>query len=312
MRRAWLALIALLVPLTSSVALAQAAHTPESITVTGTRSREVLQGFVQSFAAPTRTIGKLARWSDGICLIVAGLPRGFAQFLGQRVKDTAARVGAPVNGSMTCKPNIEIAFTTAPQALLDRIKRKNAVLLGYHDSRKQLDQLATVTHPVQAWYTTATQDLRGNIQVDGGRASGMGMEVTYLCNPGIPDMICTMRLPGAHTANVTGSRLGDGQRSVLYHVIIVADPAKLFEYEMGALADYIAMLALTQLGSLDACQQLPSIVNMLAKDCDRKADALTENDIAYLHALYKAAPDQTLGTQQDQMAYQMEQELKGR
>jgi hypothetical protein len=302
--------LALLVPLASSVALAQAARTPESITVTGTRSREVLQGFVQSFAAPTRTTGKLARWSDGICLIVAGLPRGFAQFLGQRVKDTAVRAGAPVNGSAACKPNIEIAFTTAPQTLLDRIKRKNAILLGYHDNRKQLDQLATVTHPIQAWYTTATQDLRGNSQVDGGRRSGMGMEVTYLCNPPMME-ICTMHLPEAHAAAVTGSRLGDGQRSVLYHVIIFADPAKLLDYEMGALADYIAMLALTQLGSLDTCQQLPSIVNMLAAGCERKSSALTENDVAYLQGLYRMRGDLSIGIQKDQLSYQMEQELKG-
>jgi hypothetical protein len=280
----------------------------ESVTVTGTKSREVMQDFVKSFAVPTRAAGKLARWTDGICPIVAGVPPGFRKFIGQRVKDVAARVGAPVNGGATCKPNIEIAFTTAPQALMNLIKKKNAVLLGYHDSRKQLDQLATVTHPVQAWYTTATQDIRGNTQVDGGRTAGLGMEITYLCNPPNPE-ICTMHLPEAHAASVTGTRLGDGLRSGLYHVIIVADPNRLKEYEMGSLADYIAMLALTQASSLDTCQQLPSIVNMLAKDCDRKSDALTENDTAYLRGLYKMSPDMNLGVQQDQVAYQMEKDL---
>jgi hypothetical protein len=93
-------------------------------------------------------------------------------------------------------------------------------------------------------------------------------------------------------------------------VLIVVDPSRLKEYGMGSLSDYITMLALTQVASLDACQQLPSIVNMLAKDCDRKADALTENDIGYLRGLYRMSPDMNLGVQQDQVAYQMEQNLK--
>jgi len=53
-------------------------------------------------------------------------------------------------------------------------------------------------------------------------------------------------------------------------------------------------LALTQLSSLDTCQQLPSIVNMLATGCDKKASALTDNDLAYLRGLYKMGPGRTL------------------
>ena len=295
-----------------SLALAQPAGAPsENVTVTGTRSRQVMQDFVRAMAVPTHTMDKLARWSDGICPLAAGLRPGFAQFIVRRLREIAVQVGAPVNERASCKPNIEIAFTAAPQLLMDRIKIKNSVLLGYHDNKKQRDQLAQVTHPIQAWYTTATQDLRGNMQVDGGKGSGPGLEIVYLCNPGIPGMICTMHLPGAHAASVTGSRLGDGQRSAFYHVLIVVDPTQLREYGMGPLSDYIAMLALTQVASLDACQQLPSIVNMLAKNCDRKSDALTENDTAYLHGLYKMGAGRRLRTQQDEIAYQMEQSLTG-
>jgi hypothetical protein len=89
----------------------------ESVTVTGTRSREVVQGFVQSFAAPTRLIGKIARWEDGICPITVGIPAGFAKFVTQRVKDVAAKVGAPVDGSNSCEHNIAIVFTAKPQGL---------------------------------------------------------------------------------------------------------------------------------------------------------------------------------------------------
>jgi hypothetical protein len=301
------ALVFLVLP---SLAMAQAARSPESVTVTGTKSREVLRGFVQSFAAPTRLTGKMARWSDGICPIAVGLKPAFTSFVTQRVRAIAAKAGAPVNGRERCRPNIEIVFTTAPQTLLNRVRDKQPYLLGYYDNTPQRDRLATVTRPIQAWYTTATQDWNGKVEVDSGKTVGPGLEIWLPCS--ITPGVCLVHLPNAHAVAVTGSRLGDGVRSDLYHVMIVADPSKLRDYEMGPLSDYIAMLALTQITSLDACQQLPSIVNMLAEGCERKADTLTENDMAYLHGLYKAAPDRSLGTQQDQMALSMEQELKGR
>lgn len=52
------------------------------------------------------------------------------------------------------------------------------------------------------------------------------------------------------------------------------------------LADYIAMLALTQIKSLDACQGLLSIVNRMTADCGHPADSLTQFDLAYLQGLY--------------------------
>jgi hypothetical protein len=301
------AMVFLILP---SLAMAQTARPPESVTVTGTKSREVLRGFVQSFAAPTRMTGKMARWETGICPIVAGVKPQFATFIARRLKEVAAKAGAPVNGRASCSPNIQIVFTTTPQALLDRVRDKQPYLLGYYDNTPQRDRLATVTRPIQAWYTTATQDLNGKVEVDSGKTVGPGLEIWLPCS--ITPGVCLVHLPNARAVAVTGSRLGDGVRSNLHHIIIVADPNKLLDYEMGPLSDYIAMLALTQITSLDTCQQLPSIVNMLAQDCERKTDALTETDMAYLHGLYKAAPDQSLGTQQDQVAYQMEQELKGR
>jgi hypothetical protein len=156
---------------------------------------------------------------------------------------------------------------------------------------------------------TATKDLVGKVDIDSSKTLGPGLELQVPCplGPGI----CTYFLPNAHAASVTGSRLGDGLRSTYYNVIIVVNPDKLVDYEMGSLADYIALLALTQLNSLDTCQQLPSIVNMLASGCDGKVNALTDSDLAYLRGLYKMSPDRTLRTQQDEIAYQMKEILGG-
>lgn len=300
---------AIAILLLAGLTAAAAQPSTEHVTVTGTRSRPVIDSFVQSFVKPSRMTGKFARWEDRICPVTVGLRPAATNFVTHRVKEIAAQAGAPVNDSDRCRANIAIVFSKKPQALLDDIKRRRPQLLGYYDNTSQRDALAVVRHPIQAWYTTATKDLRGNAELDNAKTGGT--EITIV-DPAIPNTFITMVMPNAHGRNVTGSRLGDGTRSVLDQILIVADPAKLADYEIGALADYIALLALTQLDSLDTCQQLPSIVNLLSQGCAQKPNALTENDLAYLRGLYKMGPDHTSRIQQDEIAWQMEQSLNGK
>ena len=291
---------------------AQPARTQtESVTVMGTRSREVLEKFVKSFATPTRMTGKIARWENGVCPLTVGQSPDGAEFVTRWVKHVAAVVGAPVNDMQSCTPNIEIIFTTTPQALLDNVRANETDYLGYAESNAAREKLATVTRPVQAWYTTQTKDLQGMSKIDRARRMGEGIEM--------PCFTCIGRgggsteyLPDAAYAGVTGNRVSDGVRSAFYHIIIDADINGLAGYEAGPLADYIAMLALTQLNSLDTCQQLPSIENMLAKGCEAKAGVLTQNDIAYLRGLYKMSPDRMLLiTQKSEIADVMKESLGG-
>jgi len=302
-------LAGLLMVLAAGAAGAQPSRT-ESVTVTGTREREMLDSFVHSFAAPTRMTGKLARWEDGICPIVAGLRPQFTTYIASRMKEVAVQVGAPVNERARCRPNIEVAFTDAPQLFIDKVRAINPVLLGYYDNEAQSKALATVTPPIQAWYTTQTKDLRGKGEVDRARRQGMTVEMP-MPPPCMGKCTFTITYPDAHAWESTGSRLGDGLRSSFYHVIIVVEPTKLVEQEMGALADHIAMVALAQIPAPENCRPLPSIVNLLAKDCAAgPANALTASDLGYLRGLYKISAARTLGVQESEIAYRMEQGLK--
>ena len=96
-------------------------------------SDSVIGDFVDSHSAVAR-LGKIARWENGVCPSVAGLPPNFVKFITKRVRDVAASVGAPVDPSETCQVNINIVFTTKPQALLDGIRAKKPVMLGYYSS----------------------------------------------------------------------------------------------------------------------------------------------------------------------------------
>jgi hypothetical protein len=290
----------------------------ESITVTASKPTEAaINGFVTAHATPTRVAGKLARWKTGICPLTVGLAPLFAKYVTQRVRDVAASVGAPVDKDASCKANIQIVFTTTPQALLDNVRKDHPIYLGYFDNRLQSARLATVTHAIQSWYSTATSDLHGHPEVDTPNPGGVEFEMPA---PAIPQIglgggggiagTYTMNLPYASIRNVTGGRLGDGLSSEFYSVIIVAEPAKLLDFEVGTVADYIAMLALSQPGSVDDCQQLPSITNILSPGCSMSTRTITDGDLAYLRGLYKMTPDSNLQVQRDEVRYQMEQVLK--
>jgi hypothetical protein len=287
-----------------AAAWAQPAPT-ESVTVTGLKDAPqlVVNHFVQAFAKPSYLTGKMGRWENGVCPMTRGLAPKFAAFISERVRSLAAQVNAPVNKDTSCRANIEIAFTTTPQALLDVVRKDHKNYLGYVSTPAGADALAVVKHPIQAWYMTATKDLDGQEDVDSSTPLPCST-----CTPPYIDMY----IPGG-AKRVTGSRLRDGLRTVFRHVFIVADPTKLTDYEVGTLADYIAMLALTQLNSLDVCQQqLSSIINLLAKDCAGAPNQLSESDLGYLKGLYAMSADGNMRMQQDGIAHQMKQTFKGR
>ena len=77
------------------------------------------------------------------------------------------------------------------------------------------------------------------------------------------------------------------------------------------MSDYIAMLALMQPLSLDTCPPLPSIMSLLAKDCEGHAGRLTNSDMSYLEGVYKMNPETNVGAQEDEISHQMEQAAAG-
>ena len=281
----------------------------ENVTVTVIKDGEAAVGkFVEGMTVPTRVTGKVARWKNGICPIVVGLPPESAKLLVQKIRALAAEVGAPVNASDPCPGNIEVIFTAQPQALLDNIRIMHPVLLGYYDNSAQADRLATSARPIQSWYSTATVDARGNPIVDGGRKGGVHLSISLPPSgmPGPPDIV-ELYMPDATVTNVTGGRLGDGVSSALNNVMIVADTGKLLGRDAGNVGDYIAMLALAQIVPPETCQPLPSILNLLAPGCS--GDTLTSADTAYLRALYKITTTTTLAGQRREIQYQMKQAL---
>ena len=269
----------------------------ETVIVTGEKPpEEKAHDYIQTYAAPSFFLGKITRWHSkkyAICPQMVGLMPSLNAFVTARIRAVATQVGAPVNPKQICRANVLIIVTSTPQAMLDDIRANHENLLGFFQSPSQGDRLAKFTHPIQAWYETATEDINGAIAPD----------IYY--DPLCPDY-CAFAW--------TGLRARDGLISELNFVTIVADANKIAGMHLGALADYFTMLALSQTDSFDACQELPSITSLMSPDCPGSGltEALSATDIAYLKGVYETDPGSSLITQKSVIAAEITKALESR
>ncbi|HWY60931.1 MAG TPA: hypothetical protein VNW15_03430 [Rhizomicrobium sp.] len=290
----------------TSGALAQSSGDPvlsETVIVTAPRLtpevRAMLHNYVSRYNAPAVLSGQITRWGKPVCPRTDGLSRDeYTAFVTQRIRVVAAMAGAKV-APTPCKPNIEIYFTDKPQATLNEVHARDVNYLGYKGAM-------TVSHPVQAWYVTGTTGLDGRMEIDrevfsdidfqGGGCKTCSNQVSW----SIP------------TPSVGGYRLRTDLRSEFVNVIIIADKTRTADFKLGPVADYIALMALSRTGAFETCQDMPSITNLMAADCSRKTDGITDVDLGYLRGVYKMSPDEPLLVQQSAIAAEMEKSLGGR
>jgi hypothetical protein len=265
---------ALAVLTVSGVAFAADNTAAETVIVTASRNLDagtlnaLSSQFVDSRTAMT-PIKQVARWRAPICPTAQGLPPAFNKFVSDRIKAIAVKVGAPVDPS--CKTNIEVMFTPETQKMANEVADKTPWLFGTHLATSAA-KLAAVSHPIQAWYVTATVDPSGQQRTD--------------------DPSNAVGVTGSNR-KISGSRLGANKTSVLENVLIIADAAKLAGHDVGTVADYIALLALSQTQAGDGCAPLPSVADAMVSGCSKQPapESITDADIAFLKGLYATQPD---------------------
>jgi hypothetical protein len=262
----------------------------ENVVVTGQRSQESLQeeisDFVRSYGRFSR-IEQLTRWRDPVCVHVDNLPPAYNAFIEDRVETIAREAGAPTNGGSACQPNIQIIFTPDPQQMMDHIASEEPDVLGYHFVHQRRG-LAAISRPVQAWYVTATSN-------------------------GVETVIDDTTSSAQEYRRTPGSRLTRGLESVFVHVLIIVDSNEVADAPVGPLADYLAMLSLTQMRDQDgSCGGLVSIVELFSIDCPapEPPQALTEADRSFLSALYAVDSESIGSLQQSGITRRMGRELR--
>jgi hypothetical protein len=191
--------------------------------------------------------------------------------------------------------------------------------LGFYPV-SQAKQMTTFSRPIQAWYETGTRSMDTQLAMTPGMGrpapmlfaeEGAGSTDNPLLPGGQVDSDGTAE--GMQPSGIAGTYLGRSVRSEFVHVLIIADSGHLARYSMQSIADYLALLSLTQMAQLDQCAPLPSITDLLASGCaSPAADSLTAADRAYLKALYSADLEKNLNLERGDIHEQMMRAIEGK
>ena len=237
---------------------------------------EAVHDFIRVHARPSIITGQLARWKLQICPITQGLSPELNEFVSARLLAVAASIGAPHQESEKCKTrhNVYIFFTSEPKQVLAALEKQDPKLLGFHylDETKALE---TMSRPIQGWYVIVTRGVKGDQSID----------EAYPVLPLETDLMSM----GQHPAGQPGSRLTSHLSSEIVNAVLVVDLNKTTGHAIGPVADYLAVLTLTQAFAPQQCGTLPSIMDLLAPNCGaREAPTeITAGDLAFLKALYR-------------------------
>jgi hypothetical protein len=97
-------------------------------------------------------------------------------------------------------------------------------------------------------------------------------------------------------------------------VFVAVDLKQVAGRDTTTIADYVAMLALAQTDAFAVCRNMPSIMNLLAPDCDAnlKTYSLSQADLAFLRGVYKSNASEKFNLQVGDIVRELEKSPAGR
>ena len=246
----------------------------EDVEITGQRD-DMVRAFVETVAAPNRHRG-MARWASDICIGVANLRPEGARYIVDRVSTVAEDVGLKP-GEPGCAPNVIIIASTSPDALAAELvqDRRRAFLMGgpgMDRGRAALDAFVNSDQPVRWWQVSMPTN------VDTGAPA--------VRLPGDCQGTCSSAADFAPVNRVVaGSRLALPIIDNLFRTVIILDVDQVSRVSIRQLADYLAMISLTQVDPDADTGAYVSVLNVF--DDPASTDGLSDWDEAYLHGLYQ-------------------------
>jgi len=245
--------------------------------VTVEADRVVLEHRLFTFVTQiTRTAPRdesLRIWRAPICPLVAGLGKDQGEFILARVSEAAHAAGAPLDGEQ-CRPNLYVVFTNEPDELIRTWRaRSSRSFGGVRGTPAAVDRFAAGKRPVRVWYNREFGSADAGPVTSDTSMEGIGLN-------------------GASAA-VTNKRVKDTRLTfndvmIFSSVIVIVDGNEVAGLQFGQLADYIAMIGMTELDPDAPLGAAPTILRLFA---DRAAgttppSGLTAWDAAFLKALY--------------------------
>jgi hypothetical protein len=230
--------------------------------------------YVSSVSHTTPRDEALRRWHVPICPLVAGLGKEKGEFILARLSQIAREAGAPLDKE-NCRANLAVIVTTTPDVLLKAWGDHRSAFGGPRDSPAAFNRFRSKQRPVRVWYN---HDF-------GSPTSGPVLSGSLLLGPGI-----TAPTGGA---DLLGSKMFVRDILVFSSVAVIVDGKRIPGLQIRQLADFIAIVALTE-ADLDApLGTAPTILRLFEPHAaaDPAPEGLTIWDRSFLKALYDTKLD---------------------
>ena len=253
--------------------------------VTVAADRVVLERRLFTFVTQiTRTATReesLRIWRRPICPLVAGMPSAQGEFILGRLSQAAHAAGAPLDGEK-CRPNLYVVFTREPDTLVKSWHARNrAAFGGVRGTPAAVARFMASKRPVRVWYNREFGSAAG-APVDGDTSmEGIGFNGA--------SGVTTNKFPD-------DTRLRHNDVMLFSSVIVVVDASQVMGLQFGQLADYLAMLALTEIDPAAPLGTAPTVPQLFAARTagDTAPPGLTPWDTSFLKALYTTPQDAVL------------------
>jgi hypothetical protein len=217
--------------------------------------------YVQALTAPSYE-ESLARWTQPICPMVAGLPRDKGEYVLARLTQVAMQARAPLSRKAKCRANFIIVVTDQPEALIAGWRKRNRELFG-SAMPPTIRRFVEEERPVRVWRNDTTADTGGAPPAD---------------DPTGPRIM----------RQINDSRLEWNALVTFSSVVVIVDTSRMSGVTFAQLTDYVAMAGLAKL-DLDAkLGGAPSILALFREP--GAASGLSPWDRAFLKELYATNP----------------------
>lgn len=223
--------------------------------------------------------GQVSRRSAILCPVVAGAAKDVNSYVRSRLRQVAGELGLRFDAKQ-CYPNLLILFSREPETMLDQARRRGKIRYDMI-SLPRIERFKANANPVR-WLSYT-----GEVPAYGDISSG-------------DTDIRAMRAPDSRILQPVASRL--------HYSLVVVDARQTDGVEIGALADYLTLIALADIRP-DATQpDQASILNLFAEPGGPRR--MTASDQAYLRGLYKLKTDRIGPDQLSALASAMATELQ--
>jgi hypothetical protein len=252
---------------------------PDSGIIVRGQTGKALDNFLRN-ATPTTHGDQIARWNDRLCAKLFDLDPVVGDpvvetFIGNRIYGIASAHHVPIAPSKGCTTNVAIIFSndsdTLTQSVLTQFSRNYADVENHWLTGEEIRQ--TKTPRAVRWLS-----LDASVQ-------GQGTN--------------------------TASHIRRQTHAAIVSSIIIVDIKRIGGLKWGQLADYIAMVALTNptLGGNYAGQD--SILALFETNSGQPPKALTAQDDRLLTGLYMSGSDYSAGVQRGEMRRIMKKSASG-